>query len=154
MLDIREVNARPLAARRTTTTTTAPHSRHTAGMNESDDPMPDERLRVVCLCADWCGVCRDYRATFDSASATFGARAEFSWIDIEDDAALLDDVDVENFPTLLIAHGARVLFFGTVTPQPATLGRLVQGAIDGELHPLAATSKIDAFLQRLRGAGA
>jgi len=85
MLDIREVNARPLAARRTTTTTTAPHSRHTAAMNESDDPMPDECLRVVCLCADWCGVCRDYRATFDSASATFGTRAEFSWIDIEDE---------------------------------------------------------------------
>jgi len=121
-------------------------------MNVSDDPMPGERLRVVCLCADWCGVCRDYRATFDSASASFGARAEFSWIDIEDDAALLDDVDVENFPTLLLARGARALFFGTITPQPATLARLVQSALDGELQPLADAAAIDALVRRLRKA--
>ena len=23
-------------------------------------------LDVVCLCAEWCGTCRDYRATFDA----------------------------------------------------------------------------------------
>src|SRR5580765_768306 len=97
----------------------------------------NDALRVVCLCAGWCGVCNDYRATFDAAAAAFGARAGFSWVDIEDDAALLDDVDVENFPTLLIAQGDHTLFFGTITPQPATLARLVQRALDGALRPLA-----------------
>ena len=33
--------------------------------------MDDDKLRVVCLCADWCGVCRDYRATFSDAAASF-----------------------------------------------------------------------------------
>lgn len=119
--------------------------------------MDDDTLRVVCLCAGWCGVCRDYRATFDAASAAFGnsvgAGTAFSWTDIEDDAALLDDVDVGNFPTLLIARGARTLFFGTITPQPATLARLVQRALDGELRPLGDAPEVDAFVQRLRSAG-
>lgn len=115
--------------------------------------MDEDKLCVVCLCAGWCGVCRDYRATFDGASAVFGnsagAGAVFSWFDIEDDAALLDDVDVENFPTLLIARGQRTLFFGTITPQPATLARLVQRALDGELRPLADAPEVDALVGRL-----
>jgi|GEM_PF-452140 len=122
-------------------------ARHTRGMD-------DEPLRVVCLCAGWCGVCRDYRATFDDAAAAFGTRAAFGWIDIEDDAALLDDVDVENFPTVLIARGSSVLFFGTITPQPGTLARLVQGALDGELPKLADATQIVAFVQRLPAVGA
>lgn len=115
--------------------------------------MNDETLRVLCLCAGWCGVCRDYRATFDDVGASFGARAAFRWFDIEDDAALLDDVDVENFPTVLIARGPRLLFYGTITPQPATLARLVQGALDGELRTVADAPEVDLFLQRWRDSG-
>lgn len=115
--------------------------------------MNDETLHVLCLCAGWCGVCRDYRATFDDASASSGARAVFTWFDIEDDAALLDDLDVENFPTLLIARGARTLFFGTITPQPATLARLVQRALDSDLRTLVDAPGVDAFVQRWRAAG-
>ena len=116
--------------------------------------MDEDELLVICLCAGWCGVCRDYRTTFDAAAAAFGnsvgTRAMFSWLDTEDDAALLDDVDVENFPTLLIARGQRTLFFGPITPQPATLARLVQRALDGELRPLAGAPDADALVDRLR----
>ena len=114
--------------------------------------MSDEALRVVCLCAAWCGVCRDYRATFDAAWAETPASTRFAWVDIEDDAELLDDVDVENFPTLLIARGEHTLFFGTITPQPATLARLLQGAHAGDLAPLAAAPAVDALVLRLRAA--
>ena len=112
----------------------------------------DDVLRVVCLCAAWCGVCRDYAATFDEAGATFGAQAEFTRLDIEDEAELLGSVDVENFPTLLIAHGSHVLFFGAITPHVQTLTRLVQGALAGELKPLADAPEVDALSQRLRAA--
>jgi thioredoxin 1 len=115
-------------------------------MNDDDN----EHLRVVCLCAGWCGVCRDYRAAFDAAAAEAGAAATFAWIDIEDDAELVGDIDVENFPTLLIARGAQALFFGTITPQPGTLARLVQGALAGELTPPAFGAPVDALVRRLR----
>jgi len=90
-------------------------------------------------------------ASHRADQASFGARAAFGWVDIEDDGALLDDVDVQNFPTVLIARGCSVLFFGTITPQPGTLARLVQGALDGELRQLDGAASIGVLVSRLRG---
>lgn len=80
---------------------------------------------VACLCAAWCGTCRDYRAGFDAMAAHFpGAR--FVWLDIEDDADLVGDYDVENFPTLLIQRHDSVLFFGTLLPHHHILHRTLE----------------------------
>jgi len=106
-------------------------------------------LLVVCLCAQWCGTCRDYVATFEAAAPAFGAAIQWRWIDIEDEAALLDGVDVEDFPTLLIARDDRVLFFGTITPQPQTLARLLASALAGELPRVAPDADLDALVRHL-----
>lgn len=106
-------------------------------------------VRVACLCARWCGVCGEYAAVFEQAAAGFGARCAFTWIDIEDDAERLGDVDVDNFPTLLIARGDQALFFGTVTPHPQTIARLVQSALDDELKPPLDAAEIDALARRV-----
>jgi thiol-disulfide isomerase/thioredoxin len=106
-------------------------------------------LLVACLCARWCGTCRDYEPTFDAATATLGAAGQCRWIDIEDDAALVDNVDVENFPTLLIARDGRLLFFGTITPQPSTLARLLGSALAGELPAPPPQPEVQALVQRL-----
>lgn len=91
------------------------------------DPTP---LTIACLCAEWCGTCREYRAVFQSLqNALPGHR--FHWIDIEDDAELAGDVDVETFPTLLVARGSEVLFAGTVLPKEADSLRLITSVADG-----------------------
>lgn len=90
-------------------------------------------LLIACLCARWCRLCDEYRAVFDAAAAADRCGASWRWIDIEDDAELLGPVDVEDFPTVLIARGADVSFFGPITPQPATLARLVDRASAGAL---------------------
>jgi thioredoxin 1 len=118
--------------------------RHTAEMSD-----PEQILRVTCLCADWCGVCRDYAQLFDQTAEEFGAPCEFAWIDIEDRADLLDGVDVENFPTLLMSRGGEVLFFGTITPHAQTLSRLVQSALAGELGSSAVDPAIEALVKRM-----
>jgi thiol-disulfide isomerase/thioredoxin len=114
-----------------------------------DAPSSSSPLLVACLCARWCGTCRDYQTTFDAALATLGAAARGVWIDIEDDAALVDNVDVEDFPTLLIARGGELLFFGTITPQPPTLARLLSRASAGELPPPPPLPDVQALVQRL-----
>lgn len=96
----------------------------------------DPPLLVVCLCAQWCGACRDYRQVFDAAGASFGHSARFVWIDIEDDAALLDGIEVENFPTLMLAQTGAPLFFGTIMPHARLLRRMVDTALAGEMPPL------------------
>ena len=111
--------------------------------------MNSSPLLVACLCAQWCGSCRDYAALFEQASAQFGERCHFVWIDIEDQADLLDGVDVENFPTLLIARGPQPLFFGSITPHPQTLSRLVTGALAGDLTAAAVDPCITALVARI-----
>jgi hypothetical protein len=75
--------------------------------------LPDSELLVVCLCAEWCVVCREYRARFEQVRAQWPGVA-FRWVDIEDESDLVDPVEVDDFPTLLILRGSAPAFFGTV----------------------------------------
>ena len=79
---------------------------------------------VACLCAAWCGTCGGYRTAFDSVAERHPDKV-FVWIDIEDNADLLGDLDVENFPTVLVQHEDIVAFFGTMLPELKLLDRLV-----------------------------
>ena len=97
-----------------------------------DAPSP---LLVACLCAEWCGSCRSYRTLFDGVAAQFAGRADFRWIDIEDHADALGELDIDTFPTLLIADGDSMLFFGALTPQAAVLSRTLENALGGALPP-------------------
>ena len=111
-------------------------------------------LLVACLCAQWCGVCREYATVFERAAAKFDARCAFVWVDIEDEADLLDGLEVDDFPTLLIGRGDQALFLGNVTPHVQMLARLVQRALAGELLPgesVAHTAAAGALVQRLAG---
>jgi thioredoxin 1 len=83
---------------------------------------------VSCLCAEWCGVCRDYRAGFVALGERF-PRAAFSWLDVEDDSEVVGDVEVENFPTVTVKRGDTVLFHGVLPPQHAHLERLLEKLI-------------------------
>lgn len=106
-------------------------------------------LEVVCLCALWCSSCRTYQPLFEALEASFQGAARFTWVDIEDQSDALGDIDVENFPTLLIFHGSRVLFFGPVMPHASTLSQLVQSALDGRLAALS-DSSLDELACRIR----
>ena len=112
-------------------------------------PLPSDSLLVVCLCADWCSVCRDYRATFEQMQQRF-PQARFMWIDIEDESDLLDPLEVEDFPTLLLAAGAQTCFFGVVAPQAHRLERLILAQLDnaGALAPK--DQAVCALVARLR----
>ena len=102
-----------------------------------------EPLLVACLCAQWCRTCDAYRDTLvatrddDAPSAIPRAALRFVWVDIEDESELVGDLDIEDFPTLLLARGDQVLFFGPVLPHAQTLDRLVRSALDTDLPPLS-----------------
>lgn len=91
--------------------------------------LDSDRWIVACLCAAWCDVCRSYRASFD-AWATEHPDKYFIWIDIEDHADVVGDLDIENFPTLLIQHGDVVAFFGTVLPDIKLANRLLSAQVE------------------------
>ena len=100
-------------------------------------PPADAPLFVACLCAEWCGACREYRGVFESQAGSGGSIDRYAWIDIEDHSEVLGDFEIETFPTLLIGDAAgQLLFFGTVAPHPQTLARLVESARHGDFRPV------------------
>ncbi|WP_255370332.1 thioredoxin family protein [Roseateles sp. YR242] len=124
----------------------------------ADGQTPASTLLVACLCAAWCRVCDTYRDDFAQLRQQYpGAR--FIWVDIEDDAELVDDLEVETFPTLLIGQQERLCFIGPVLPQPGAAQRLVQAAVENPAMtaasasaPAGTTAAAQALLCRLRQA--
>jgi thioredoxin 1 len=98
---------------------------------------------VACLCAAWCDVCRQYRPAFEALAARHPDK-RFVWIDVEDEADIVGDFDVDNFPTLLIQRGDAVAFFGTVLPDAGQAHRLVQAQAALSAEELAAQAQSTA----------
>lgn len=117
-----------------------------------------EPLLVACLCAQWCRTCDAYRDTLvavrdDLAAGHPAAAPRFVWIDIEDESELVGELDIEDFPTILLVRGDQVLFFGPVLPHAQTLARFVRRALAGDLPPLSAAAlapDVRALPARLR----
>lgn len=108
---------------------------------------------VVCLCAQWCRVCGEYQALF-GALAQAHPEARFVWVDVEDEEDMLGDLDVETFPTLLIADGQWARFLGPLLPQAPVLARLL-ASLQGAAPAAAAVSpQAQAVFERIRAAHA
>jgi thioredoxin 1 len=114
---------------------------------------------VACLCAQWCRTCDAYADTLAAVRDAMrighpDAAMRFVWVDIEDESELVGDLDIEDFPTLLLSRGDQALFFGPVLPHAQTLDRLVRSALADELRPLSAAAlapDVGALTARLRG---
>lgn len=79
---------------------------------------------VACLCAEWCGACREYRDVFAQLAAASPALC-FVWVDIENQASVADAFDVDDFPTIVIEDALTTRFRGPVLPQRGILERLL-----------------------------
>ena len=91
---------------------------------------------VACLCAAWCSSCASWRGAFAALADEFAGDC-FVWIDIEDHADLVAEVEVETLPVLLVqaGDGGRPGFVGPVEPRTAVVRALLQrvAAFDPQL---------------------
>jgi len=118
--------------------------------------MPDRAIHIVCLCAAWCRLCDDYAPVLEQVAAELAAgddRVLRHWIDIEDEAELVGEFDVETFPTLVVIGPDGVRFAGPLTPQPETLRRVLRATVaeaSADARWPAVAPEIDAFAARMR----
>ncbi len=88
------------------------------------DSLTESTWIVACFCADWCGSCRSWYESFQGLSEKY-PEVSFIWIDIEDHADLMGNLDAESFPCLLIQYGDIVNFFGAIHPDAKVAERLL-----------------------------
>jgi|GEM_PF-621761 len=118
--------------------------------------MRDEAVDVVCLCAAWCRLCDAYAPVLQAVTselAAAGARLRAHWTDIEDEADMLGDFDVQTFPTIVVIGRDGVRFAGPLAPQADTLRRLLRATVleadAGTAWPVVAPP-VQQFAARLR----
>ncbi|CAN5121351.1 hypothetical protein BH10PSE17_BH10PSE17_10240 [soil metagenome] len=108
-------------------------------------------LSILCLCAAWCGTCRDFQSPFD-ASKALHPDARFEWIDIEDQADRVGDIEVDDFPVVVIARDDTPVFFGTLRPALSVLERAVAQAADPSRDAAIPADQRDLIESLLRSA--
>ncbi|ENC0772265.1 thioredoxin family protein, partial [Shigella flexneri] len=62
----------------------------------------DNKL-VVCLCADWCNHCNDWKNPLIELSEKY-PKDFFIWMDIERHSDMVSEVDLDTLPVLLVHH--------------------------------------------------
>ncbi len=106
---------------------------------------------VVCLCAQWCGTCKEYREGFEKLAQSH-PEARFVWLDIEDREDVAGDLDIETFPSLLISDAQHARFLGPLLPQLPVLARLLQSLQDAGAAPQAVSATAQALRERVLAA--
>ncbi len=99
---------------------------------------------IACLCAAWCDTCLAYRQGFDALALQHPDKC-LAWVDIEDHADLVHDLDIENFPTVLIQYRDKLLFLGTMLPDPNLVDRLLRSFVAS--METSGVDSISAFIQ-------
>lgn len=114
-------------------------------------PPAQPSLLVVCLCASWCSSCQGLKEEFALIEAHLPSPL-LIWLDIDEDEALIPaDLDITQFPTLLVAEAnGDVVFFGPAKPRLSTLVSLaLSSAFPDALQPGGDEESAQLIVQRI-----
>jgi thioredoxin reductase (NADPH) len=96
---------------------------------------------VVVLCAAWCGTCRDFSPVTERIARRW-PEAAFVQLDIEDDSEIAGDIEVENFPTLVVFRQGVCVHFGVSLPQEGVVTRLIAALLEGQPRAVAVAPEV------------
>jgi len=88
---------------------------------------------VVFLCAQWCGVCRHLMSELEQMLNQPSVAAlhvtDWFWIDTEDAADELPNLDIETFPTVAVISGGKLRMLAPVLPERTVWMRTIQASL-------------------------
>ncbi|MCD2514090.1 thioredoxin family protein [Comamonas endophytica] len=119
---------------------------------DSGQSVEGRQWLVVCLCAQWCGTCTQYRQGFEALAASH-PEARFVWLDIEDREDVAGDLDIETFPSLLISDARHARFLGPLLPQLPVLARLLVSLQEAGLVEAPVSVAAQDLRERVLAAG-
>ena len=107
-------------------------------------------MDVYCLCAAWCGSCRTIKPELEGLSTD---EFHLYWVDIEDHADALGDVEILAFPTIVVTNTqGKIHYVGSIEPRLSHLKRLLH-AIDTRVSGLRKYQDWEDFVCAIRRSG-
>lgn len=103
---------------------------------------------IVCLCAEWCAVCRDFKPAYRTLAQEHPESA-FAYLDIEDDEAFIGTLELDDFPTLAVFRGDALVHFGVVKARRDSIVRLLRTLESSP--PLAPTAALRTLCAAVAG---
>lgn len=103
---------------------------------------------VVALCAAWCDTCRGFRPVFERLAA---ARSDllFLWLDVDDDAAVAGDIEIDGFPSLAVFRSGLPVFFGVAEARERHLARVLAAMAEEPPRPASVPEAVAMLPCRL-----
>jgi thioredoxin-like negative regulator of GroEL len=80
---------------------------------------------VLIVCADWCGVCRNFKTIVKDFHD-----CRVAWVDLDDFEELPGSPEIETFPTVIVVKDTAVLFIGAIKPNKESLEGLISRVSD------------------------
>lgn len=115
--------------------------------------MSPNPLWVICLCAQWCHICRDLTPEFARARDAL-PDVRWCWIDIEDDEHLLGDLDVDTFPSYLIGDNDGVRLFAAGPNKSDALVQFVRPYVSRQVAARDHDPAVQRAFRAIQAAGA
>lgn len=104
-------------------------------------------MTLVLFCADWCSSCREFRSSFNALNADGLSKY---WVDIDCDAHLLVDINIENLPTVLaISPKGSSWYFGAIPPNQAFLEKLLSDVEMGKIESGLLDRRLEKLISNL-----
>lgn len=86
----------------------------------------EQRTLIISLCADWCDNCDEWKSQF--ISLTLAEKQHKIWLDIDDHADMIADIDTSILPVLVIYKTNKIAFCGAVRPDLVTVSTLIRAS--------------------------
>ncbi|MDR0770364.1 MAG: thioredoxin family protein [Burkholderiales bacterium] len=100
-------------------------AQHWPELQQRRQTLGENALLAVCLCAEWCTVCRDFKKAYH-ALAQQHPETLFAYLDIEDDEAFIGALELDDFPTLAVFRGDALIHFGVVKAKGDNIVQLLR----------------------------
>ncbi len=112
-------------------------------------PEFDGVLWVACLCAEWCHICRDMRPNL-TVDSRLSSKVRLLWVDIEQHADLLGELEVEQFPSYLIAKDSEVLLFAQGPVRADSLMNFIAPYVARPIRPQQVAKEVQQAYEAIK----
>lgn len=104
---------------------------------------------VIVLCAAWCGTCNGFKEVAQSLGEHF-TNTLFIWLDVEDDADVVGDIDVMNFPSLAVFREGVAVHYGVSLPHQGVVKRLISALLTNPIQEADVPEEVVELPQRIQ----